>query len=191
MTTHAFFSAPFSRIRRTFVAAFAALALAAGVGGFAAPASATSAPDVNTLRSWAYQMWYMMNGERLNNHIHSLAMNYYLRVSASRHDLQMAQYDQMSHRLPGEPDLAPRIVAAGYSPWCYVAENVAWTTDISYDGAMGVAYLQNYMYSEKAPNDGHRQNILNPHLHDVGITIVYDSAHRKLWITQDFGSHTC
>jgi uncharacterized protein YkwD len=47
------------------------------------------------------------------------------------------------------------------------------------------------MYTEKPPNDGHRVNILNPKLKEVGITIIYDATHKKLWITQDFGTHSC
>lgn len=196
MITNRVFAAPVSKIRHiitAFALCLAVIASAVGTAPVTAPAAAatTAGPSVNMLRTWAFKMLDQMNHERVRNHIHSLSMVGSLRVSASAHDGRMAAYNQMSHRLPGEPDLAPRIVAAGYSPWCYVAENVAWTTDISWDGSLGVSYLQNYMYTEKAPDNGHRLNILNPKLHNVGITIIYNSSERKIWITQDFGSQSC
>jgi len=191
MANTGFFSAPKIRLTRTVAALVTAIALVFGAASFAAPASAATAPSGNSLRDWAYKMLAQMNGERLRNHVHSLTMNYTLRKAATAHDYQMQKYNTMSHRLPGEADLAPRIVAAGYTPWCYVAENVAWTTDISWGGSLGVSYLQNLMYTEKPPNDGHRLNILNPRLKEVGITIIYDATHKKLWITQDFATHYC
>src|SRR3569623_836974 len=161
MANNGFFSAPIFSLRRAVAAVITSVALVLGAVTFASPASATTAPSANSLRDWAYKMLAQMNGERLRNHVHSLSMNYNLRKSATAHDYYMQKYNTMSHRLPGEADLAPRIVAAGYTPWCLVAENVAWTTDISWQGSLGVSYLQNLMYTEKPPNDRHRLNILN------------------------------
>jgi uncharacterized protein YkwD len=44
------------------------------------------------------------------------------------------------------------------------------------------------MYYEKAPNDGHRRNILNPAYRDVGISVVQDFVHHRIWLTVDFGT---
>mgnify|MGYP003694421825 CR=1 FL=1 len=51
------------------------------------------------------------------------------------------------------------------------------------------AYLavQKAMYNEKPPDDGHRQNILNSKFVDVGIDVINDSEHGKVWLVTDFG----
>jgi uncharacterized protein YkwD len=43
------------------------------------------------------------------------------------------------------------------------------------------------MYNEKPPDDGHRRNILNKSFVDVGIDVINDSAHGKVWLVTDFG----
>jgi uncharacterized protein YkwD len=48
--------------------------------------------------------------------------------------------------------------------------------------------VQKAMYDEKPPNDGHRQNILNSKFVDVGIDVINDSEHGKVWLVTDFGS---
>jgi uncharacterized protein YkwD len=44
------------------------------------------------------------------------------------------------------------------------------------------------MYNEVAPNNGHRLNILSTRFKDVGIDVVIDTTHGKLWLTEDFAS---
>jgi hypothetical protein len=51
----------------------------------------------------------------------------------------------------------------------------------------GLLQLQTLMYNEKAPDDGHRVNILNPSYREVGIDVYFDAAHHTMWFTQDFG----
>jgi uncharacterized protein YkwD len=51
----------------------------------------------------------------------------------------------------------------------------------------GVRRLETLMYHEKAPNDGHRRNILNSHFRNVGVDVYIDRAHHKVWLTTDFG----
>jgi len=43
------------------------------------------------------------------------------------------------------------------------------------------------MYKEKAPNDGHRRNILSRGFTLIGIDVVRDSK-GTVWLTQDFAS---
>jgi hypothetical protein len=52
----------------------------------------------------------------------------------------------------------------------------------------GALALQTMMYNEVAPNNSHRLNILSTHYKDVGVDILLDGAHGKLWLTEDFGS---
>ena len=47
--------------------------------------------------------------------------------------------------------------------------------------------MQRMMYNEKPPDDGHRQNILNKTYLDVGIDVINDSIHDKVWLVTDFG----
>jgi uncharacterized protein YkwD len=90
----------------------------------------------------------------------------------------------MSHQLPGEDSLGPRITATGYS-WHAVGENIAWSTVET--AAEGVR-LERVMYGETPPNDGHRQNILSATFVDVGVDVILDSRTGKMWFTEDFGA---
>jgi uncharacterized protein YkwD len=42
------------------------------------------------------------------------------------------------------------------------------------------------MLNEKPPNDGHRQNILSKDFTMVGIDVIVDTTHNKIWLTEDF-----
>ncbi len=48
--------------------------------------------------------------------------------------------------------------------------------------------MQRKMYGEKPPGEtGHRANILSTQFTKVGISVVFDAAHLRMWVTQDFG----
>jgi hypothetical protein len=83
----------------------------------------------------------------------------------------MAQLDQMSHQLPGEPNLLARASEAG-ARFSVVAENVAIGPDPAVIHTM-------WMHSP-----GHRANILSPQLSAVGIAVVQGSS--GLFAAQDF-----
>jgi len=51
----------------------------------------------------------------------------------------------------------------------------------------GILYMENVMYSEKPPENGHRLNILG-NFYSIGIDVYFDSVHHKMWYTQDFAS---
>ena len=125
----------------------------------------------------------LLNAERAAHGLAALRPRTTLLKAAHRHNLQMAKYDTMSHQLPGEAGLGTRIGKTGYR-WNYVGENVAWNTDIS---KAGVRLLQRMMYNETPPNDGHRQNILSPYFKHVGVDVLIDKVHHKVWLTTDFG----
>lgn len=124
-----------------------------------------------------------LNAERAAHRLPPLTMDSRLVASAHQHNLAMASRNLLSHQLPGEASLGPRILRAGYR-YYYAGENVAWTTDRSVAGVVNVHVA---MYDEVPPNDGHRLNILSPNYRNVGIDVVIDSAHGKAWITEDFG----
>jgi uncharacterized protein YkwD len=95
----------------------------------------------------------------------------------------MADANTLSHQLPGEASLGARISAAGYS-WSAVGENVAWNSRRSESGVLA---LQDSMYNETPPNDGHRKNILSSKFTEVGISVIEDPEHGKVWLVTDFG----
>lgn len=127
----------------------------------------------------------MLNRERSANHLPALTMESHLLLSARRHDLAMARSDDMSHQVAGESSLGTRVTRAGYN-WTWTGENIGWNSDMS---QQGVLELEQLMYNEKAPNDGHRQNILSTHYSNIGVDVYFDQAHQKVWLTTDFGHH--
>jgi hypothetical protein len=140
--------------------------------GAATPAESTAARSVFT----------MLNAERAANRLPALGWSDALVASAHRHNLSMAAANSMQHVLPGEVSVGQRISAAGV-PWRSYAENIGWNTDRSTTGAN---YLQQLMYGERPPQDGHRRNILSTQVRYVGIDIYIDARTGKLWLTEDF-----
>jgi len=169
-------------VRRILISLLAALAMVCGSVVAAQPAFALSF-TTDQLRTIAFKVLGLMNSERAAHSVPPLTMSPNLRVSAHNHNLRMAKANTMSHQLAGEPSLGTRITATGYH-WRACAENIGWNSDASLNG---MYYLQKIMYAEKAPNDGHRRNILNSVYRNVGIDIYYDALHRKMWLTEDFG----
>ena len=94
----------------------------------------------------------------------------------------MAAANQLSHQLPGEAGLGERISAAGYA-WSAVGENIA----VSTTARRPASCLAGPMYNETPPDDGHRRNMLSSNYTEVGIDVVEDSAHGKVWLVLDFG----
>jgi uncharacterized protein YkwD len=154
--------------------------------------SARSTPSKTTIKSssgnatksaWANAVLAELNAERANHGLRALKMNSKLISAAHSHNLAMAKANSLSHQLSGEASLGSRVSAAGYR-WSAVAENVAYSTSRSTGGVLA---MQRMMYNEKPPDDGHRQNILNKAYLDVGIDVINDLVHGKVWLVTDFG----
>lgn len=126
---------------------------------------------------------HLINNERAAHGLHALRMAPRLRLSARRHNVTMARFNEMAHQLPGEPPLATRISNAGYD-WRWVGENLGWSSDMTLPGA---ARLERRMYHEKPPNDDHRLIILSSRFRDVGVDVYMDHKHHKVWLTTDYG----
>jgi len=147
-------------------------------------ASAQSRPPTPELsHQYAVAMLGLLNDERAAHGLAPLQWSDQLAQSAHRHDLHMAGANTMAHQLAGEAYFATRISNLGYH-WAAAGENVGWNADATKGG---VLYLERQMYAEKAPDDGHRVNLLNRTFTQVGIDVYYDAAHNKIWFTQDFG----
>ncbi|HET6758485.1 MAG TPA: CAP domain-containing protein [Propionibacteriaceae bacterium] len=149
-----------------------------------APSKTTSSSSSYATRSdWANAVLVELNAERANHGLPALKMNSKLVDAAHTHNLAMAKANTLSHQLSGEASLGSRISAVGYR-WGAVGENIAYNSDRSQSGVLAV---QKAMYNEKPPDDGHRRNILNNSFVDVGIDVINDSAHGKVWLVTDFG----
>jgi uncharacterized protein YkwD len=179
-------------MRRGLLAGLVAIGCATGAVVASTPASAYapsvckgtwSQTDSNPDDIGCY-LTLMINSERAAHGVRGLYSTGLLRTAASRHDALMAKYNTLSHQLPGEPGLVTRFQQAGFAPCAACGENVAFNTDRTWRGAQ---YVENLMYNEVAPNNGHRLNILNTGYSYVGVTVWMDNAHGKMWITVDFG----
>ena len=123
-----------------------------------------------------------INSARAQQGLPALTVSADLQASAHAHDLAMATANQLSHQLPGEPDIGARETNAGVT-WTAAGENIGWTTDMTQAGALSI---EASMVGERPPNDGHRRNILSSTFTVVGVDIYLDPAHGRLWLTEDF-----
>ncbi len=168
----------------------AAALLAPQASAVAAPApvvarASTASASVSTSNhaSWATAVFAQLNAERAEHGLKPLRRSTRLNSSAHQHNLAMAKKNTMSHQLEGEKPLGKRVTAARYT-WSACGENIGWNSDISKDG---VLLLETTMDNEVAPDDGHRRNILSTTFRDVGVDVVEDKTHHKVWLTTDFG----
>ena len=104
------------------------------------------------------QLFTALNHERAAQGLPPLQWDNALAFAARHHADRMAQLNQLSHKLPSEPDLVTRASEAG-ARYSSIAENVAVGPDPSAIHSM-------WMHSP-----GHRANILNPELTAVGIAV--------------------
>jgi uncharacterized protein YkwD len=149
----------------------------------AAKAASSGASGYATSSDWARAVLAELNAERANHGLPALKLNSKLVSSAHTHNVAMGKANTLSHQLNGEAALGSRVSAAGYD-WSAIGENIAYNTSRSQAGVLAV---QKAMYNEKSPNDGHRRNILSTKYVDVGIDLINDSAHGKVWLVTDFG----
>lgn len=119
----------------------------------------------------AEQMLRLINQERVKRGLTALRLDASLNHAAALHSRGMAQWHSLSHQLPGEASLAPRIAQAG-AAFDAAGENVAHADSIA--GAH-----QDFMVSS-----GHRANILDPRYNAVGIGA--EPSGEMLYVTEDF-----
>ncbi|PWK50347.1 CAP domain-containing protein [Actinoplanes xinjiangensis] len=148
--------------------ALAALAPAAAVMFFAAPAEA--ATPVTTLQAGIAEL---TNAQRKSHGCGAVTVNANITRAARAHSVWMAKTGTFSHAGSGGSTFSARVKAAGYQrPG---GENIAW----GYRSADAV--VQAWM---KSP--GHRANILNCKFKTVGVGAAY-AANGAAYFTQDFG----
>jgi uncharacterized protein YkwD len=124
----------------------------------------------------ATEMVSLTNAERTQAGIAPFTPSPRLMQAAQIHAEQMADLGQMAHSLPGAryPHPQDRLTAVGYE-WQAYAENVA------YGQSNSASVLGAWMNSS-----GHRANILNTSLTELGTGVARDSSGRPYYV-QVFG----
>lgn len=138
----------------------------------ARPRSTTAQAGGNT--AYEAQVLQIVNTERAKAGCRPLAYNAKLRAAAYKHSADMAARDYFSHDTPEGVSFATRITNEGYR-WSAAAENIAKGQRTPDD------VMRAWMNSP-----GHRANILNCNLKDLGVGLAYEGR-TAVW-TQDFGT---
>lgn len=123
--------------------------------------------------------------------VQPLAWNEQLAGAARTHNAAMIGADEQSHQVAGEAGLGPRINAAGYTGWSRVSENIyAFAYDPLYAHA---GFMVDWGAGPNGMQDpaGHRVNIMNGSLREVGIGVTAETNPATQVgtqvVTQDFG----
>ena len=149
----------------------------------AMPASARSATTQTSARTstvsaptkFESDLLMLINRRRTAIGCRALSYRSTLAYAARQHTSRMIAAHEVSHQLAREPSLASRITSAGYTPWRWLAENLAEGTKGPY------ATYTLWMHSS-----GHRANIQNCTLRNAGIGSSW--AYGVTWNTIDFGT---
>ena len=146
------------------------------------PASARSVTTQTSTRTTAVSaptkfesdLLSLINRRRVSIGCSALTYRSTLAYAARQHTSRMIAAQQISHQLYREPSLATRVTNAGYTPWRWLAENLA-------EGTRG-PYATYVLWMGSAP---HRANIQNCTLHNAGIGSAWSND--VTWNTIDFG----
>jgi uncharacterized protein YkwD len=142
----------------------------------AASPSPQPAPPADTgVAAFEAEVLAIVNSERTAVGCSGLTVDSRLAAAARAHSTDMATRDYFSHTTPEGVTFDQRITNAGYR-WSRVAENIA------YGQRNPAAVMEAWMRST-----GHRENILNCRLTQIGVGLAYDPDNRPYW-TQDFGT---
>jgi len=138
-------------------------------GGSTAPATSSSTVANDIVR--------YTNEQRSRNGLPPFVASARLMQAAQLHAKQMAEYQRMDHTISGAqyPTLQSRLDAVGYA-YSTAAENVAWNNQSAQSVVAG------WMNSP-----GHRANILNPGLTEIGTAMARSAKGEPYWI-QVFGT---
>ncbi len=134
------------------------------------PQYGSDGPD---LRGAVEQIFALGNQARAQAGVAKLAWDPALAAAALQHCRRMAAEGPISHRYGGEPDLTSRAAQAG-AHFSVIEENVAVGPSPS---AIHQAWMQ---------SPGHRENLLNPEVDHVGISVVYSRG--VLYAVADFST---
>ena len=140
-----------------------------GSGTALPPSPSGSAVEADVIR--------YTNEQRVRNGLPAFATNAKLVEAARIHARQMADHQRMDHTINAAPypTLLSRLQAVSYD-YSNAAENVAWNSQSAQTVVTG------WMNSA-----GHRANILNPNLREIGAAMARSARGEPYWI-QVFGT---
>ncbi len=170
--------------RRLTAAMAGALLLALPATANAACAHRAAVPSAATVAKARAATLCLLNQQRRAHGLRPLHNDTRLQRAASGYSGEMVRLDFFDHTAPDGTTFDRRIVAAGYKRFSALAENIAW-------GAGSLAtparIVRDWMHSP-----GHRRNILDRRLRDIGIGIAPGAplavrGHAATYTT-DFGS---
>jgi hypothetical protein len=123
-----------------------------------------------------------LNSARKQAGLPPLSWNPALQRSAAGHNQAMAAANQLASRVGDEPALGVRQANQGVLG-SFAAESLGYTESTGLAGVMGV---QQQMLAEQPPEDSRRQTLLSTAVNAVGIDVLLDPVHGRVWITEDF-----
>ncbi|MEJ6394376.1 CAP domain-containing protein [Gymnodinialimonas sp. 2305UL16-5] len=134
-------------------------------------------------------MLSFINEERTARGLDSLDMNNRLNESSEEHSQWMLETDTFAHRGDGGSSATQRIQEAEYDlegSW-RTAENIGWQSE---RGAPGIEDDVRDIHASLMNSPGHRANILNPELEDIGIGIEVGAfdGFEAVMVTQNFAT---
>jgi uncharacterized protein YkwD len=140
------------------------------------PATPSTGPSSTAL---AQALFSTLNNARKQAGLPALSWNAGLQRSAAVHNQAMAAANQFASRVGGEPALGVRQANQGVMG-SFAAESSGYTDS---NGMAGAVAVQQQMLAEQ---DGRRQVLMSTAVDAVGIDVLYDPAHGRLWVTEDF-----
>jgi uncharacterized protein YkwD len=147
-------------------------------------AGADTMPTHATLKKARSATLCLLNQERRAHGLPALRINTRLRRAATGFSHEMVRDGFFDHTAPDGKTFDERIVSAGYREYRALAENIAWGSGRQ---ATPAEIVDGWMHSS-----GHRRNILDRDLRDIGIGIATGApqdigGQRAATYTTDFG----
>ncbi len=130
------------------------------------------------------QLFQQINSDRAAEGLPAYTWDDKIAAVSATHSKTMGQGCGLSHQCSGEPAPCDRLSNAGVS-WMACGENAGYTSPTPDQWSAVKTNIEQGMLSEKAPNDGHRRNLLSTSYHHIGIGIYIDTK-GLIWVTEDF-----
>jgi uncharacterized protein YkwD len=174
-----------SCLRAALLSALAAVLVLPGAAVAARPAaceSAEAAPAQVSERIVVRSTLCVLNAERARHGLRALRLDQRLSRAARSHSEDMARHGYFDHTSRSGASFVDRIRRTGYLNGAHrwkLAENIAWGTDsLASPRAITRAWMN---------SPGHRANILDASLREIGIGVASGKGPRALYTT-DFGA---
>lgn len=173
------------RVLLALLFAFAVPAVTAVPAHAAGCSGADATPTSGNLTTVRKATLCLLNKHRRAKGLHPLRSNSRLQAAATRFSQRMVRERFFDHTAPDGTTFDQRIEAAGYRAFIALAENIAWGSGAR---ATPAQIVSGWMSSA-----GHRRNILDASLREIGIGVVPGAPQDAGGVsagtyTTDFGS---